>query len=65
MRLTGTYQRGAPETSPPFVMPLSELRVRRALFNSSAAYQAAFSEPPDLRRVRALAMQEEQSALSL
>lgn len=62
VRLTGTYRRGAPETSPPFVLSLSELRARRALFNSPAAYQAAFGEPPDPRRVRALATQEEQRA---
>ncbi len=65
VRLTGTCRRGVPETSPPFVLPLSELRVRRALFNSPAAYQAAFGESPEPRRVRALAMREEEGASSL
>ena len=65
VRLTGTYRSGVPETSPPFVLPLSELRVRRALFNSPAAYQAAFGEQPDPRRVRALAMREDEGASSL
>lgn len=65
VRLTGTYRRGAAETSPAFVLPLSELRARRALFNSPAAYQAAFGEPPDAQRVRALASREEEGTSTL